>query len=682
MGGSSGRLSRGDCAKLERKTVWVRFIDGADAPAGTEGRLVEVLPSGDLRVVLAGGAVVKTERRFLRKPFKTGDEVLWQGHTEDIIPGERGVVLGFRADERSTPDNPIRLAEVEFEGGKLVLPLGELSSYSYLEARKRYMRSTPAYAVYLEAKEAAEGLFGPKEARNSSVAELTALGITSHRFRRQCTLSASRPDRHHKKKRFDRFRELPEAEHPIWAVAVAPTAKLLAAAAADGSVHMWDLTKLEIIFSIDAHKGTVWALEFSPNECFLVTASADKSVCLWDVSECPIGGDIGSGKFNAGKPPLVRLKGHSDVVRCVSFSLHGLLISGGHDQQLCLWQSDNIVPLRKWKAHEKEVVDVKFSHIYADLAFSMGQDGTVALWRPIDAEEGLICRFGGSVDTGAVLSFDIHPIDFMTVATGTQDGTVWLWFFKPGGNRSEHRATTSNYCCRGHKAAVWATSFSKDGCLLATGSADNTVRVWATHNVVPFQTTAVPLVAYWEAHDCFVKQLRWKSLTGGRSLVTCSVDGTVSLWAAPKQLRKLKRPLPSAKPKAKAGAKPQGPLPPMADGAGADAAAGELTDGAGAAASAEAAEAAASPGQLEARAAEDEEAAAAAAAEEAIGQLPLQPLALPSHIGPGESAAASSGVPPPPPGGLAASLEAAAAAEDETPHSIPPPPPPHAPPPA
>ncbi len=76
--------------------------------------------------------------------------------------------------------------------------------------------------------------------------------------------------------------------------------------------------------------------------------------------------------------------------------------------------------------------------------------------------------------------------------------------------------------CNGHSEAIWAFTFSPDGSTLATGSEDQTARLWNAANGAPLATCS--------GHTSKVVSTAFSP--DGSRLVTASTDGTVRQWDA------------------------------------------------------------------------------------------------------------------------------------------------------
>jgi WD40 repeat protein len=66
-------------------------------------------------------------------------------------------------------------------------------------------------------------------------------------------------------------------------LAVSPDGALLATAAFDGGVQLWDASTLRSVARWQAHSGEVSALAFAANSTCLLTAGVDRSVAHWDL---------------------------------------------------------------------------------------------------------------------------------------------------------------------------------------------------------------------------------------------------------------------------------------------------------------------------------------------------------------------------------------------------------------
>ena len=109
-----------------------------------------------------------------------------------------------------------------------------------------------------------------------------------------------------------------------------------------------------------------------------------------------------------------------------------------------------------------------------------------------------------------VLSVAYSP-DGLTLASGSEDNTVRLWNAQSG----QHKLTLE-----GHADSVTSVAFSPNSGVLASGSKDNTIRLWDTESAYHKSTL--------EGHDGGVTAVVFNPK--GNRLASGSDDGTVRLW--------------------------------------------------------------------------------------------------------------------------------------------------------
>ena len=121
----------------------------------------------------------------------------------------------------------------------------------------------------------------------------------------------------------------------------------------------------------------------------------------------------------------------------------------------------------------------------------------------------------------AILATSFSPETSSRVATGSGDNTARVWDCDTG---------TPFQTLKGHTSWVLVVSWSPDGKLLATGSMDNTVRLWDPKTG---DTLGGPL----KGHTKWITSLAWEpyhnQAPGKPRLASASKDGTVRIWDVP-----------------------------------------------------------------------------------------------------------------------------------------------------
>jgi WD40 repeat protein len=231
-------------------------------------------------------------------------------------------------------------------------------------------------------------------------------------------------------------------------LALLPGGRRFLSGSVDGSARLWDLESGGQLAALLGHKKTVADVAVSPDGTWAATASYDRTVRLWDIESGEVRGV---------------LKGHSNNVVGVCVSPDGsLLASGAVGGELRLWSLPEGELVTATDAHPLAAIPAEFFASGSQLV-STGADDMLAIWSVPELAEKARYPLGSKGTHAAVLSPDGR------LAAVTVDAAVRLLDLSTGAVVDEHAFGVKG---------VYGVSFSADGKMLATATADSFVRTW------------------------------------------------------------------------------------------------------------------------------------------------------------------------------------------------------------
>ncbi|MAT15963.1 MAG: hypothetical protein CMJ46_11920, partial [Planctomyces sp.] len=278
---------------------------------------------------------------------------------------------------------------------------------------------------------------------------------------------------------------------------------------------------LKLQSTIEGHSEGIRSVVFSPDGRFLASGSADKSIKLWNFSNTTL---------------LSTLLGHSGAINTLAFSPNGnCLASGSSDDSIKLWNVDLCSVLSTLKGHGGAINGVMFSRDGSFLA-SGSSDKTLKLWDVgnvkrqakhnskiqfpwfstlvNNTEDSRPYRFENfSTLTGHAhwIRSVVFSSDGSFLASGSDDNSIKIWDARKG---------KALHTINGHEKSITSLDFSPDGKYLASGSIDHSVKLWDARNA--------SLIATLAGHSNSVLSVAFSP--DGKYLVSGSLDKTVRFW--------------------------------------------------------------------------------------------------------------------------------------------------------
>ena len=277
----------------------------------------------------------------------------------------------------------------------------------------------------------------------------------------------------------------------ITSLSFSPNGQFLVSGDAGGGLFVWNAESGAEIFN-SGQKGAIKQVFFAgQNPAFF--ALSDQQMALWNVPQKKISSQAQKpptgfsaaalnprqpGNFFAIGAPDGRMevwdtkgsklytqRGHTNAVTALTFAPNGeVIITGGQDRQVRVWQASNGKPLGTLSNHIGPIISID---IHASSLFTTAsEDGAIIVWNGKTLTP--IRRLTGH--DGPVRVVAINPRNPQYIASGGQDRAFIYWDVS-----NQQKPIIGKLA--DHAGPVTAIAFAPNGGRMATGSADKSIKI-------------------------------------------------------------------------------------------------------------------------------------------------------------------------------------------------------------
>lgn len=303
-----------------------------------------------------------------------------------------------------------------------------------------------------------------------------------------------------------RIRSLQGHNFEVTALAFSPDDKILASGDFKGHVRLWDVETGELTAKIEGHTGKITSIIFLDHGSKIATASLDRTVGQWEVS---------SGK----ELKSLILKHPDSVITMKVIPGAGHLITSCSDRVIRRWDPSKATVLETMGPFSGDIDSISISSDEKSLIAANTGTHTVHLWDLASNREVELPQSNGQLGPmidlkrrgGILWSVAYQPGTDDILTVGGSDVRLW------DRNTGKERMSFSQH------GTVAAARYSPDGKQIATGSWDNSAKIWDVATKTVIRKLEGPA-----GHTSHVNSAVFSA--DGARLLTASDDGTAKLW--------------------------------------------------------------------------------------------------------------------------------------------------------
>lgn len=267
----------------------------------------------------------------------------------------------------------------------------------------------------------------------------------------------------------------------------------------DNNINIIDMSNNQVKTLNRKYNNLVTSIQFNPDSELLASGDNSGNVELWNVPT---------------QSTILNKKAHQGYISNFAFNVESIyFVSGENNGDLKIWRVGSGQELVTLKGHTNKINSINY-HPDNERIVTTSDDNTLKLWDTIDAKFLRNLRFSSKVNS-AVFS---PKGDMIAVGTGDPLKVNEKYY---GLSLWGTETLDKIYDLKGHESSVTFTAFNRAGDIFASGSDDNTIKLWNISDQKNYLTL--------KGHSDEIKYISFSAPSKNR-LISISKDNTVRIW--------------------------------------------------------------------------------------------------------------------------------------------------------